>query len=437
MGVVWGNVLGNIFYVITAIIVANVFGGFIARRSYKHIIIALIVTVIGSIFVSRTEFAIIFLPIQIIEIVVVLRHIYADKLRKIIGLVILFIVIHATILQIIEAFLIALQIIINIHFDGYFPLIESIIILVVLLILFLERNKTLWGTGQIKKKYIYILTSILVIDNGMLVLIGDYISQMINSSDIVMAAMNYILIVIVILIEAVAIIYLISSRDSIKEREELTKAFMEEQRKYYEDIIRRDEKTKKFRHDLKNHMNLLAQFCKEKDIESISGYLEEINIHINEFGSKINTNNSVADVILNRYSEECNRDGIELDIKGHFQNNCGISTFDMCTILSNLLDNAIRAEKESGKRRISFVIRNSDDNELIIKIENDIKIVPQIQNGKIISSKKNKEKHGFGIENVKECVEKNHGYIKIETEEGKFRVWICMDNSGIYNSCSR
>ena len=178
-------------------------------------------------------------------------------------------------------------------------------------------------------------------------------------------------------------------------------------------------------------MNLLAQFCKEKDIESISAYFEERNIHINEFGSKINTNNSVADVILTRYSEECKRAGIELKIKGHFIDDCKISTFDMCTILSNILDNAIRAEKESGKTSISFVIRNTNENELIIYVENDLKIEPQIQNGKIISSKKNKENHGFGIENVRECVEKNHGYIKIEAEESKFRVWICMDNSGI------
>ena len=431
MGVIWGNVLGNIFYVSAFIIAASVFGGFIARRSYKHIIIALIVTVIGSVFVSRSEFAIFFLPIQIIEIVTVLSLIYTERLKKIIGFVILFIVIHATVLQIVESFLVAMQIIINIKFDEYFPLLDNMSIFVISSAFFLARKKTLWGTGQIKKKYIYIITGILVIDSGLLIIIGDYISKIINSKDIVMAAINYMLIVIVVLIEAGAMMYLISSRDTIKEREELTKTFMEEQKKYYEDISRRDEKTKKFRHDLKNHMNLLAQFCKEKDIESISAYLEEINIHINEFGSKINTNNSVADVILTRYSEECKRAGIELKIKGHFIDDCKISTFDMCTILSNILDNAIRAEKESGKTSISFVIRNTNENELIIYVENDLKIEPQIQNGKIISSKKNKENHGFGIENVRECVEKNHGYIKIEAEESKFRVWICMDNSGI------
>ena len=116
MGVIWVNVLGNIFYVSAFIIAASVFGGFIARRSYKHIIIALIVTVIGSVFVSRSEFAIFFLPIQILEIVTVLSLIYTERLKKIIGFVILFIVIHATVLQIVESFLVAMQIIINIKF---------------------------------------------------------------------------------------------------------------------------------------------------------------------------------------------------------------------------------------------------------------------------------------------------------------------------------
>ena len=435
MGMVWENVLVNIVYVTSFVIGVSIFSGYTAQKSIKHICTAIAVIVIGSILLNRPEVSVYFFLIQIIEVLLVLIVIYNEKIKNIIGFTALFVLLHAVGLQMIEALLDAFQIIANIDLKKYNTIIELSIILFILIILLFVKNKTLWSTGQIKRKYIVILSIILVIDDGMLVIMGDYISKLINSKIIIVAATNYMLMTVVLIIQVIFMIYLISSREAIIEREELTRVLVEEQQKYYEDIIQRDHRTRKFRHDLNNHMNLLAQFCEEGKYDKIRDYLHEMSVNINQFGRSVNTNNNVADVLLARYIEECRKEGIELEIKGHFLNSFNFSIFDMCTIFSNILDNAIRAEKESGMKKISLTIRNTNDEQTIIVLENDIKNEPKLRNGKYITSKRSIENHGFGIENVKECVERNNGYYNFKTEGKKFRVCIWLENTG-YKNCN-
>ena len=263
---------------------------------------------------------------------------------------------------------------------------------------------------------------------------GDYVESLTQHGRQFVSAVNYILVVVVITIQAIAIVYLVSSRDVFIEREELIGRIFEEQGRHYEDLRQKEYKTRRFRHDLKNHMNLLAQLCKDGDIDRIRNYLDEININIRQFDSKIHTHNEIADAILNRYYDECAEAGIELKVKGHFAENYQISAFDTCVIFSNLLDNALQAEKKIkniDKKEISVKIRYTDEAETIILFENDIEEDIEIKNGKIKTTKKNRYDHGFGIENVMECVEKNNGNISIENEGRKFKVWINMVSSRI------
>lgn len=57
-------------------------------------------------------------------------------------------------------------------------------------------------------------------------------------------------------VQAIAIVYLVSSRDVFIEREELIGRIFEEQERHYEYLRQKEYKTRRFRHDLKNHMNL-------------------------------------------------------------------------------------------------------------------------------------------------------------------------------------
>ena len=419
----------NTLYLYTVVIAADMLAGFTWRKSYLKYLIAFLINIVCLLFINKSEGTILLLPIQIIQIVVTLELLYREKIKRTIGYVVIFTLVYAIAVQVIEALLIAVEIVSGRKISQYFSVIDGTIALLIVIILSRVIKNTVIGTGRIKKKYVFILVSILFIDSVFLIEMGDYVESLTQHGRQFVSAVNYILVVV-----AIAIVYLVSSRDVFIEREELIGRIFEEQGKHYEDLRQKEYKTRRFRHDLKNHMNLLAQLCKDGDIDRIRNYLDEININIRQFDSKIHTHNEIADAILNRYYDECAEAGIELKVKGHFAENYQISTFDTCVIFSNLLDNALQAEKKIkniDKKEISVKIRYTDEAETIILFENDIEEDIEIKNGKIKTTKKNRYDHGFGIENVMECVEKNNGNISIENEGRKFKVWINMVSSRI------
>ncbi len=424
----------NTLYLCTVVIAADMLAGFTWRKSYLKYLIAFLINIVCLLFINKSEGTILLLPIQIIQIVVTLELLYREKIKRTIGYVVIFTLVYAIAVQVIEALLIAVEIVSGRKTGQYFSVIDGTIALLIVIILSRVIKNTVIGTGRIKKKYVFILVSILFIDSVFLIEMGDYVESLTQHGRQFVSAVNYILVVVVITIQAIAIVYLVSSRDVFIEREELIGRIFEEQGRHYEDLRQKEYKTRRFRHDLKNHMNLLAQLCKDGDIDRIRNYLDEININIRQFDSKIHTHNEIADAILNRYYDECAEAGIELKVKGHFAENYQISTFDTCVIFSNLLDNALQAEKKIkniDKKEISVKIRYTDEAETIILFENDIEEDIEIKNGKIKTTKKNRYDHGFGIENVMECVEKNNGNISIENEGRKFKVWINMVSSRI------
>ncbi len=424
----------NTLYLYTVVIAADMLAGFTWRKSYLKYLIAFLINIVCLLFINKSEGTILLLPIQIIQIVVTLELLYREKIKRTIGYVVIFTLVYAIAVQVIEALLIAVEIVSGRKISQYFSVIDGTIALLIVIILSRVIKNTVIGTGRIKKKYVFILVSILFIDSVFLIEMGDYVESLTQHGRQFVSAVNYILVVVVITIQAIAIVYLVSSRDVFIEREELIGRIFEEQGRHYEDLRQKEYKTRRFRHDLKNHMNLLAQLCKDGDIDRIRNYLDEININIRQFDSKIHTHNEIADAILNRYYDECAEAGIELKVKGHFAENYQISAFDTCVIFSNLLDNALQAEKKIkniDKKEISVKIRYTDEAETIILFENDIEEDIEIKNGKIKTTKKNRYDHGFGIENVMECVEKNNGNISIENEGRKFKVWINMVSSRI------
>ena len=96
-------------------------------------------------------------------------------------------------------------------------------------------------------------------------------------------------------------------------------------------------------------------------------------------------------------------------------------------MLSNLLDNAIEASSQNneGEGRITLQIL-SLNNVFKLKIENTYLIEPDKRGKHFVSNKEDKELHGWGIENVKEVVNRYDGEIDIKYGNGIFLVIIIL-----------
>ena len=84
--------------------------------------------------------------------------------------------------------------------------------------------------------------------------------------------------------------------------------------------------------------------------------------HFNAMGTPISVNHGIVDAILNKYAAECEEKNIALSAKGYMPQECGISSFDLCVIFSNLLSNAIEAAENCAEKRVCLELRHEEGN---------------------------------------------------------------------------
>ena len=237
----------------------------------------------------------------------------------------------------------------------------------------------------------------------------------------------FFIVIIGIFIQLASVILLIISRDTYKEKEEITQKYLDEQIKHYKYLEQREKDTKKFRHDIKSHMQVLSVMTKNGMYSNFDSYMEEINMQIDCLGNVITVNNGIVDAIINKYYSEALQKGIDINIKGMLSNECSITPYDLCTIFSNLLSNAVEAAEKAVEKRISMECRYTDDS-IIIITKNTFKDEGQFRHSKIITTKNDIEYHGFGIDNIKDAVERNNGMLDIDIKDSVFTIILKLSN---------
>ena len=113
-----------------------------------------------------------------------------------------------------------------------------------------------------------------------------------------------------------------------------------------------------------------------------------------------------------------------LDFDGSIPEN-GIANEDLCTVLSNLVDNAVEYCRtfDSGTRiDVTSVRRGS---ELLLSVENPVRDDVNTSSVKA-TAKADKRSHGFGIKNVERTAKKYDGAVTFECRDGVFRADVRM-----------
>ncbi len=195
------------------------------------------------------------------------------------------------------------------------------------------------------------------------------------------------------------------------------------QHQYYLNMQESQMKVKKLYHDMKNHM-----IC----IENLYGkneYVESINNQLKECNSIFNTNNMILDIILNDKKRICESKGIDLIANINFKECNFIDSADVCSIFSNMIDNAIEAceniEDNSISKKIN--IKGTIVKSLyIIKCENPKNNIIKLKSGKILTNKKDKFLHGIGISSMKNSIEKYNGNLEVNDLNTRFLINICI-----------
>lgn len=190
------------------------------------------------------------------------------------------------------------------------------------------------------------------------------------------------------------------------------------------------EQMKKLQHDMKHHIIELCAMAQQNENKDMVQYLEQMTKFMLNPLEKVSTGNQEIDGILNyslrRADELLHTVNTDIQIpKQLYKNN-----FNICVILGNLLENALREAVKSEDKFLSVSMRMKKDIMLIL-IENSYTGTIVKEADKFKTSLKNKSVHGIGLESVKQVVTSCGGDLKIEYTEKRFLVQVLLYLSNI------
>lgn len=175
------------------------------------------------------------------------------------------------------------------------------------------------------------------------------------------------------------------------------------------EIKRQYEQLNKLHHDFNNTLNIIQSLNssgKGTQIDSfISEYLKTAHKNLVQI---VTTDNDYINAILNSKISEAKSEGIEI-VLSVVQLIGNVNTVDICSLLGNMFDNAIEACKKcNGSKKIILDIAQRNGS-LEILMKNTINSSVLKDNPTLISSKSDRENHGYGIKIINEISERNHG----------------------------
>ncbi len=193
------------------------------------------------------------------------------------------------------------------------------------------------------------------------------------------------------------------------------------------ELVQAEEEKSKLLHDHKHDFLIMKQLERDGAYDKLSEFLNQKISDCDQVKKKYYTGNVMVDLVLAIKEARTTREKID------FQTDCTTlgeisECYDVCILLSNLLDNALEACCELGRKHpYIHVTLGRQGRMLWLCILNSSTKSPIVKNGRFITSKIDKNLHGYGLVSARQIVEKCHGSIDFDYDDTYFSVKVLME----------
>lgn len=175
--------------------------------------------------------------------------------------------------------------------------------------------------------------------------------------------------------------------------------------------LAKQEELIKIKHDLKNIVATIKT--------SNSNLLLDLKNKLDKTDGFYYTKNELINAILVNKFNEINMKKIELKPNIALTEKININDYDLISLITNIMDNAIEGTINTPHPSIEFTLSN-DDKSFIIFVKN-------FTNNQELKTKKiNKNYHGYGLKIIKEICHKYHATLDIQLQKAYYSIYILI-----------
>ena len=195
---------------------------------------------------------------------------------------------------------------------------------------------------------------------------------------------------------------------------------------HYREVENMYRQIRGWRHDYRNHIQVMKALAAKGDLAGIQAYLDELDTDLNTVDTVIKTGNPMADAILNSKISLAKSRRIPVQADAHIPVKLRMSELDLCVILGNLFDNAIEASLALPEdQRLIRVYMDMKGTQLYISFTNFTAAKKQRKLGQRFATTKG-EGHGFGLVRIDNIIDRLDGYLTRNSEDGAFTTEILI-----------
>ena len=207
----------------------------------------------------------------------------------------------------------------------------------------------------------------------------------------------------------------------VREMEQYQNKLLERQ---FEEIDNTYREMRGWRHDYKNHMQVLKIYVENRQWENARDYIVQMNEDLESIDHVIKTGNIMADAIVNSKVSLAKKKDIKLDVTAKIPKEIPMTDVEFCVVFGNIMDNAIEACEKLASKENKFIrvyigvfkkqfymfVSNSTDQKKRTK--------------KYLSMKG--EPPGFGLQRIDKIIHDKNGYLNRQNEPGVFATEIML-----------
>ncbi|MGN0241870.1 MAG: sensor histidine kinase [Candidatus Weimeria sp.] len=184
------------------------------------------------------------------------------------------------------------------------------------------------------------------------------------------------------------------------------------QQQYFADQSARKDARKMLMHDMRAHLTAMRQMSEDADYSGLASYIDRLCESYSASTLHFYSGNNYVDAVVSSLVEEAEKAGVHVEWSGTIPSDLAIDQNDICSIVYNILKNAIEAAAHSLQKKEVYVSMYSFNRRMMIMTENSFNS-DESDTVCFNTTKSDEENHGYGLKIIQNIIQKYDGIMKI------------------------
>lgn len=204
----------------------------------------------------------------------------------------------------------------------------------------------------------------------------------------------------------------------------MLEAELEQSQSEMDSLHRLETQTAVYQHDMRHHLNMLDGLLSAGRPDEATAYIKNVQADIEAITPRRFCENHLVNLLCSSFTDKAQRQGAVLTVDASLPNDVAISDTELCSLLSNGLENALHAVADlpADRKQISLYC-GVRQNKLLIEIRNPCAGPIAMRDGLPVSDR---EGHGYGCRSIQAIAQRNGGLCVFSARQGQFLLQIML-----------